>query len=126
MQTSRELCTVDTTAEIDPRKRKRAVRIAKAYQRQKIASDAQRRKSGDNPPQETSNSSAESGDDIDERLTSAKLQYPLEHYQASLGQMQAANYPLPLNTVDGAKVNPRGFVASHQAGAACLLLLLAS
>lgn len=31
--------------------------------------------------------------------------------------MQAANYPLPLNTADGAEVEPVGFVASHQTDA---------
>ncbi|KAL3162472.1 hypothetical protein ABBQ32_010134 [Trebouxia sp. C0010 RCD-2024] len=41
--------------------------------------------------------------------------FPLEHYEATIAQMQAANYPLPLSAT-GQKFLPLGFVASHESG----------
>ena len=48
--------------------------------------------------------------------TVPSVQYSLEHYKASLLQMQAGGYPLPIQTKDGKEVLPLAFVASHQTG----------
>ena len=42
--------------------------------------------------------------------------YPLEHYQVTLAQMQAANYPLPGMTQGGQKVLPEAFVSPDTPG----------
>ncbi|KAL3141146.1 hypothetical protein ABBQ38_003496 [Trebouxia sp. C0009 RCD-2024] len=41
--------------------------------------------------------------------------FPLEHYEATIAQMQAANYPLPVSAT-GQKFLPLGFVASYDSG----------
>lgn len=43
--------------------------------------------------------------------------FPLEHYEATIAQMQAANYPLPVSAT-GQKFLPLGFVASYDSGEA--------
>ena len=42
--------------------------------------------------------------------------YQKEHYQVSLAQMQAANYPLPVLSEDGNPILPEGFVAAAVSG----------
>lgn len=64
VQTSRTLCTVVTEAESDPRKRKRAARVAKkaaASQQRKLASDSLRSKKSSSSRQEGNTSSDTEG-----------------------------------------------------------------
>lgn len=48
--------------------------------------------------------------------------FPLEHYEVTWAQMQAANYPLPVVSESGQKVLPSGFVTAKTAGQAVCVL----
>ena len=52
--------------------------------------------------------------------------FPLEHYEATWAQMQAANYPLPAVSESDQKVLPSGFVAADKTGQAISVLCGAS
>lgn len=51
---------------------------------------------------------------VPSKAAAAAPPFPLEHYEVTLAQMQAANYPLPAVSVSGQKVLPLGFVAPNK------------
>ena len=54
--------------------------------------------------------------------TAVAPSFPLEHYEVTLAQMQAANYPLPAESANGQKVLPMGFVAANKGQAIICML----
>ena len=106
MQTSRALCTVCAKTAGTFKKRKRA-------EEESISNDNQSSHGNkDNAPSLDGPIAA----DTDDRHAASTSVHPLGRYQASLRQMQAAVYPLPLNNADGKEMLPVGFVASHLTG----------